>query len=368
LLELVESPIDVIHLATFNGRIMASLVGTTVQWSVKFDHTDWDGLGSGYEDLLSAPGGRPDKQTAIIPISDEAAYCVRSNSIWQLGNTGDFDAPFSFSQVFSGIGTKLPATVARITRGFIAVGDNGQVWKVTPEGYEDISPAVSSDFKVPVADLKLMSAAYDIKFDEYRVVVPGDSDTTAQKVMRYSIPNKAWTEDVYPFPIRSISYSMVLTLDDTDLGEGIRYPGFIYAMRDDGKWVVRDDPASNNLLLKDVNFAGARAASGFRLESGDIKITDPIRRIEFSELIAWYESEEEITLNFDYSYDGGVTWNLASQLDVPATAGRPRAVKITRTADRPYLQLSVNAEAVPAMRLISFQAMIREGARTVDAG
>lgn len=365
--ELAESPLDVIHLATFNGRVVASLKGTTVQWSVKFDHTDWDGLGSGYEDLLSAPGGRPDKQTAIVPISDEAAYCVRSNSIWQMGNTGDFDSPFSFSQVYSGIGTKLPATVARIVRGFIAVGDNGQVWKVTPEGYEDISAPVATAFNIPVANIPRMSAAYDIKFDEYRVVVPGESDTTAQKVMRYSIPNKAWTEDVYPFPIRAISYTQVLTRDDATLGQGIRYPGFIYAMADEGKWVVRDEPGQNNNALRDVNFGGARSAGGFRVESGDVKLSDPIRRQEFVELLCWYESEGEVTINFDYTYDGGAIWNLASQVIVPATNGRPRPISVQRTADRPHLQLSVNSEAVPSFRLISLQAMMREGGRIVDA-
>lgn len=367
LVELAESPLDVIHLATFNGRILASIKGTTVQWSVKFDHTDWDGLGSGYEDLLSAPGGRPDKQTAIVPISDEAAYCVRSNSVWQMGNTGDFDSPFSFSQLFAGIGSKLPATVARIARGFIAVGDNGQVWQVTPEGYEDISFQVSDEFKVPVVDQGRMSASFDFKFSEYRVVIPGENSLAAQKVMRYSILNKAWTEDVYPFPIRSIAYSQVLTDDVVTLGAGVRYPGCIYAMADDARWVVKDDPAENDSLTRDVNYAGVRVGSGFRLESGDVKVGDPIYRQEFAELICWYESAQPVTLNFDYSYDGGVVWNLASQRIAPATAGRAKPINVERTADRDHMQFSLNSEAVPTFRMISFQAMMRQGGRSVDA-
>jgi len=380
--ELVESPTDVIHLATFNGRVMASLKGTTVQWSVKNDHADWDGLGSGYEDLLSAPGGRPDQQTAIIPVTDELAYCLRTASVWQVGNTGDFDSPFSFSRVTTHVGSKFPNTVAATKRGFVCVGDGGQVWSISPEGTEDIAAPVSVDFDIELGAQRLMSGAYDVKFDEYRVTIPSSNMLTAQKVMRYSFSNKAWTEDIYPFPIKSIAYTqfakvlsideLVGTIDDLvgsidDLGVGVRHPGCIYAMEGDGKYVVRDDNARSNDALRDVNFGGARVATGFRMESGDVKVGDPIKRQEFVELICWYEADTDVVLSFDYSYDGGTTWNLASQLTAPATNGRPRPISINRTADRDHLQFAVSTEATPSLRIISFQAMLREGARIVDA-
>lgn len=380
--ELTESPVDVIHLATFNGRVMASLKGTTVQWSAKFDHTDWDGLGSGFEDLLSAPGGRPDQQTAIIPVSDELAYCLRTASVWQVGNTGDFDSPFSFTRVWTHIGSKFVNTVAATKRGFVCVGDGGQVWNVSPEGVDDISPPVSSDFDIELGYQRLMSGAYDVKYDEYRVTIPSVNMLTAQKVMRYSFMNKAWTEDVYPFPIKSIAYTQfakVLSIDELtgtiddlvgsidDLGVGVRHPGCVYAMEGDAKFVARDDQERSSEDLRDVNFGGARVASGFRMESGDVKVTDPIKRQEFVEVICWYQSDKPVTLNFDYSYDGGATWNLASQVPCPATGDRPKPISIQRTADRPHLQFAVSTEASPSVRIISVQAMVREGARIVDA-
>lgn len=380
--ELTESPTDVIHLATFNGRVMASLKGTTVQWTSKFDHTDWDGLGSGFEDLLSAPGGRPDQQTAIIPISDEVAYCLRTASVWQVGNTGDFDSPFSFTRVYTHIGSKFVNTVAATKDGFVAVGDAGQVWSVSPQGAVDIAPPVSKDFDIELGYQRLMCGAYDVKFDEYRVTIPSSNMLTAQKVMRYSFMNQAWTEDIYPFPIKSMAYTQfakVLSIDELtgsiddlvgtidDLGVGVRHPGCIYAMEGDAKWVARDDEARSSEPLRDTNFGGARVSSGFRMESGDIKVTDPIKRQEFAEIICWYQSDRPVTLNFDYSYDGGVTWNLASQLLAPATGERAKPISINRTADREHLQFAVSTEASPSVRIISVQAMIREGARIVDA-
>lgn len=381
--EIVDSPTDIIHLATFNGRVMASISGTSVYWTVKNDHTDWLGLGSGYEDLLSAPGGRPDQQTAIIPITDELAYCLRSSSVWQVGNTGDFDSPFAFSRVTTHVGSKLPNTVAATKSGFVCVGDAGQVWNVSPQGIEDIAPPVAIDFDIELGFQRLMSATYDVKFDEYRVAIPSVNMLTAQKVMRYSFSNKAWTEDIYPFPIKSLSYThfakvlsvdeLVGTIDDLvgsihDLGVGVRHPGCIYAMEGDSRYVVRDDNARSSDPLRDVNFSGARVGSGFRMESGDVHVGDPIKRQEFVELICWYESDTDVTLSFDYSYDGGVTWNLASQRTAYATNGRPRPMSIQRTADRSHLQFAVSTEATPNFKLISFQAMVREGARITDAG
>lgn len=383
LTELTDSPVGIIHLTTFNGRVIASGGSNgEVSWSAKNNHTDWTGLGSGFEDLRSAPGGRPDSQTAVVPISDELAYCIRSQSIWQVGNTGDFDSPFAFTRLFTYVGSRWPSTVVATPQGVICMGDTGQIWFINSSGYKDIAfnihnltTSMEQGFK------RLAMAAYDLKRNEYRLTRPDINSLTAQMVLRYSIEKDAWTEDVYPFPIRSIAYTQFvkkLTVDELtgsvnslvgtmdDLGVGVRNPGTVYTMPGDGKYVVRDDSLKSSLALRDTNFAGARAASGFRIESGDVKVGDPIKRQEFIEMICWYEAATDVTLNFDYSYDGGVTWALASQKVAPATNGRPRAIKVQRTADREHLQFAVSTEATPDVKIISFQAVMREGARTVD--
>lgn len=384
--ELADAPTNVIHLSTFNGRVVASIVdtvGSRVAWSIKDDHTDWTGLGSGFEDLLSAPGGRPDQQTAVVPITDEIAFCIRSSSIWQIGNTGDFDSPFSFTQLYAHVGSKLPQTVAATERGVICVGDAAQVWDISPDGGAvDVAAPVSDEFKISFGAQRGMSATFDVKFHEYRVVIPTENSLTAQKVMRYSRSNKAWTQDIYPFPIKSIAYTQFTkktSIDEligpidsligqiNDLGVSVRNPGCLYTMTNDSRWVVRDDGSRSSEALRDVSFGGAPIASGFRVESGDVYVSDPLRRQEFIELICWYEADAAVVLSFDYSYDGGVTWNLASQLTAPATGGRAQPVSVNRVADRPHMQFAVSAEQTPNLRIVSLQAMMREGARIVDA-
>ncbi len=375
-----DSPAGVVHLATFAGRVVASLFGTTVQWSVKFDHTDWSGLGSGFEDLQSAAGGRPDQQCAVVPASDEIAYCVRSESVWQISVTGDFDAPFAFSRIVTHVGSKLPATVKPVKQGFVCVGQRGQVWHMGPGILEDISGGMVDDFDLDVRLAELMSAAYDVKQDEYRITIPTAS-TTSSRVLRYSFLNKAWTEDVYPFPIKSISFTMIVTgmaVDDLvgtndslagtvdDLGTPTRVEGFMYAMKDIRRFVVKDDPTMTDTATKDVAYDGTRVATGFRMESGDIK-TDFHRRQHFAELMLWYEANIGMTFTFEMSEDGGLTWTALGSPVVIANPGRTRPLSVQQNYDRPHLQFAVSTAVAPNTKLVHFAAMVTEGARIVDA-
>ena len=138
------SPSGCIHLTVFGGRVIASLNTNRIQWSVKDDSTDWSGLGSGFEDLKSEPGGKNDTQTAVVPITDQIAYCIRSNSVWQVSLTGDFDAPLNFSMLMEGIGSRYPQTCVGIPQGVICVGDNGNVWLIGPSGVKDIGQPIRS--------------------------------------------------------------------------------------------------------------------------------------------------------------------------------------------------------------------------------
>lgn len=375
------SPSGAIHLATFAGRVLASLYGTRVQWSVKFNHADWTGIGSGFEDLQSAAGGRPDQQCAVVPATDEVAYCVRSESIWQIATTGDFDKPLAFSRILTHIGSMLPPTVKPVKQGFVCVGQRGQVWHISGGQVEDISGGMVDEFDLDIRLQELMSAAYDVKFDEYRVVIPNAS-TTSHRVLRYSFPNKAWTEDVFPFPIKSIAYTMIITgmaTDDLtgtndalvgatdDLGTPVRSEGFMYAMKDTRRFVAKDDPAMTDTATKDVQYDGTRVAAGFRLESGNVRVQDLMKRQEVVEVVLWYETNVSMTFTFEYSVDAGVTWTTIGAPVTPVTAGQSRPVSVQQTFDRDFIQFAISTAVAPVSKVIAFLAMMREGARIVDA-
>lgn len=373
------APTGIKHLATFAGRIIASLANQ-IQWCVRDDFTDWTGLGSGFEDIRSAPGGRPDSQTAVVPVSDEIAYVVRSNSFWQMSQTGNFDSPFSLSLIWSGAGSKYPQTVAQIPQGLICLGA-GQVWMLTANGgLQDIGQAIASDLNISESALLTAAGMYDPKWNEYRLTLPAPGSGMT-KVLRYSLTNQVWTEDLYPFPIRSmaptlfaqnISINELLgSIDDLQgtidsLSIGARQSNVVYAMGEDAKYVVQDRAANNNLPERDVDLSGSAAASGFRIETGDTVLSDGMKRKECIQLQLSYEAGASFTATFEYSYDGGETWNFLSEQILPATT-RPQWIAVDRSLERESIQFAVSTDATPTVRLIDLVAFMREGAMVQDA-
>lgn len=404
--ELLDSPIGVIHLTTFDSRVVAVLP-SRVQWSVKFDHADWTGLGSGYEDLRSSPGGKSDQPTAVVPITDELAYMVRTGSIWQISVTGNFDAPFAFGRLFTFVGSKYPTSVVPIQRGLICLGEH-QIWVITPDGFKDVAKPILTLLKVDDLFLRKIWAAFDAEFSEYRLSIPSEDSLTAHAILRYSLLTDGWSVDIYPFPVHSISYvqtnrpipvdSLEGTVDDLegavdDLGSGPKINGAIYTVEmvdevviaiedlpgligdlpgtigsyiQQGQFVVVDDATLNADPLRDVSSTQLRAESGFRIESGDIRIDDPLQRKDIVELVLVYESRGVATIHFDYSVDGGLTWTSFSSVNVSATT-RARPVNVDNYIDRDNIQFAAWTDASPDIQLIDLQVMTRQGARIVDA-
>lgn len=138
------------HLTTLNGRVIASNVldtdglahKTRVQWCVKNDSHDWDGIGSGFEDMLSTPGGFIDEQTGVYPIDDYAALVVRINSIWQMVESGNVEAPFRFERRFPGLGSKQRHSIVAVPGGIIGFFNDLSVYFITQDSIQPIGDPI----------------------------------------------------------------------------------------------------------------------------------------------------------------------------------------------------------------------------------
>lgn len=356
--EIADAPVGAIHLATFNARAVATLPDG-IYWSVRADNTDWSGLGSGFEDLKAAPGGRPDQPIAVIPITDEVAYHVRTNSIWQMNVTGDFDAPFSFSRLFEFVGGRYPQLCTAVTRGLICVDDH-HIWLVSPDGFKDIGKPIYDYLQAAQPYLAEATATYDPVWQEYRINLPGESDIE-QKVLRYNIANDAWTYDFYDIPIKSIAYTLFTTA-----APATSRPGMVYTTTGSGRWVVKDDFTRNNLAGRDVRNSGDITTGGFRVETADLRRSPSVTRKQLVEIVGTYEAEASFELVFEYSYDGGFVWHPYSRITLPATT-RPQAFSVMKTIDRDFIQIAAYTDQTPTVRLHRMDAMIVEGARITDA-
>ena len=352
---IADTPTGVIHLTTFNRRVIAS-TDTRIQWSVNGNSEDWTGLGSGYEDLRSTPGGVQDRQTAVVPITDGIALVIRSNSIWQMQPTGNFDAPFSFTMLYSRIGSKYPKTVVGIPQGAIAANDQS-IWLLTLSGFEDIGAPIRNLITGYGGYMNGAVAAYDEKWGEYRLAI-------GSRVLRYNLTSKLWTEDVYPFDIRDMAYGHYIQGvspggpdESTDVTGG-----FVYAPDGDGRLTIRDHVS----VPMDVNAVGVETPITVRLETGNLIAENPLFRVGITEVQVEYESDDDFTGIFEYSTDSGETWVLLSVQPFSAT-GQPTLQSIMRWVERDTMQLSFSCAAAPNIRLIGMYPAVVKGARKGDA-
>jgi hypothetical protein len=375
-----SSILDAIHLATFGGRAIATRTSGSVQWSVKDDNTDWAGLGSGYEDSRSAPGGRLDRPTAVVPVTDELALVVRTGSIWQMQLTGNYNAPFSFSQIVAGPGTQYPRTVAAIPYGTIFVG-YGSVWKYTlNNGLQQIGLPIESDLLIPPSQLRRCVATYEPKWNEYRLTISSD-DPNQGKVLRYNIDGDFWTEDVYPFPIRSIAYTLFVqgvTIDELvgaidqltgtvdDLTTGIPQPSIVLAQGDPSRYVVQESSPHNSDAMRDVSTSGGQTYSGWSISTGLLDKANALKTKHVNLLELAYTAAQDTDIQFWYSDDGGDTWNLIDTITAVAT-NKPKVLRVDLNLDRDQLMFAASTAATPNMKLISLLAHSSTEGDIVDA-
>lgn len=369
----------IIHLTTFNSRIIASFP-ETILWSVKNDSTDYTGLGSGEESLKSAPGGRSDLQTAVVPVSDQTAIVVRTQSFWQMTTSGDFDAPFAFSILEQGKGSQYPRTCVAIPGGVICLGE-GAVWmKRLDAPAVDIGMPIVPDLLTTPSLLRLATAAYDAKNNEYRLSIPENTQTEG-RVFRYNLDLGIWTEDVYPFPIRCVSFALFaqgLTIDELvgaiddlqgaidDLALGVLRAQIMFAMNNTRRFIVQENAPHNNDSTRDVNYDGTRVASGFRLETAPVRRGRTIDKTEVIQLQLEYRSEGPADISFEYSDDGGDTWTSIGTVSVDDST-KPQILSMDYSLDRDDVMFAVDCSATPTVELLDLFALTSVGGMKVDA-
>lgn len=379
--EIFESPYNSIHLATWAGRIIASIRGTVIAWCQKNDNTQWEltDLGAGQEDLLSAPGGIVDSQIAVIPLTDENAYAIRSNSLWLITQTGNFDAPFRFNRLYQGVGASWPLAVTSTRNGAAFLSHDDVIIANLVDGLRSVGKQIRrSIIGLERKYLRRACIAYDGRENELRLSIP-DGNAAGHKIWRYSINSDLWTVDRYQFESRAISFSRYnqsgLVIDDLpgfidslpgvidDLGITDRTTGLIFTVADDGKRVNREDETR----LKDVDSASLDVDRGWRVETSYVYGGPSLKKTSLVEVFIEYESEGPGIILMEYSDDGGNNWNYYDEFTVANTQGRPEVMSFTGTFERNHIQVAASCQDTPNMRILALHARTAEGAMITDA-
>lgn len=400
---LISGAPSAVHLTTFNRRVMASVPNSgRVQWCVAGDYTNWTStdLGAGYEDLLASPGGAQDTQSAVIPVSDDVAHVWRGTSIWQVSPTRQVAAPFAFSRLVSGIGSRWPKTCVAIPGGSAAMSDD-RIWTMTAEGPKDISIPIKRVF-VGVAQSRLRRScmAYNASGRSLMLhvpdigFVPGSLFAVAY-VYHFSFETQTWARHLHGHSVRAISstqYRDTLTIGQLsgtigsqvgvigDLGVSDYQSGFLMVTGEThpsfptSHFVVRDAPDLNSgASANGVDIQG-QAVSGAVSPSwttGVISASDPSRWVHLHEMEITYAQSLYQTgwvfLEYDTSNEG--TWQTFLLAQILAGHGgseeysKDQTIRIPLNLHLEHPRLRLSFWSPSNFRLLDWRIRVTDGAR-----
>jgi hypothetical protein len=353
------------QLSTFSGRVLASGaegIPTRIQWSVKKNSHDWTGIGSGFEDLLDTPGGQIDQQAGVWPLSEGLALIVRSNSIWQMTETGVVDVPFRFSRLYDNLGTRSPRSVDSFPGGIFLYGTD-DIYKIDDRSITPIGTRIKDQIQLEAPDMAAIHGIYSPKTKEY-LLAAGPST-----IYRYSLQDDGWSRSVYPFSIRSIEESVYhlgsLTIDELqgtidglvgtiDSLTGPPVSGVLY-------FGTAEAPGR---VMQQVDSIATDEAGQESLEliTGAVVAGDFLKNTLMNEVQLEYECSEQQTLTLESSIDGGNNWQPYDSRVVNPTAV-PALVSFRKTFSGQNPMLRLSSETIGSLTVIGLYPQVYQAER-----
>lgn len=369
--ELIETAPIGLHLTTFAGRtILSYILGhpTRIQWSTRNSNEDWSGEGSGYDDMLSSPGGLIDIQHGIVPLNDIEALVFRTGSVWIMSQTGNANAPFNFFQRFTQ-GTDAPGSIAKLPNQRVIMLGRDDVYMVTasemrPLGLPVRSQLIGGNF-LPAKAI----GCYDPKLMEYRLRVPSATDSGSSTLWRWHEITGAWSRDIYPSTIRRIGLGDTLAVDAIEdlvgtieaqvgtieqLGVSGRRQGLIMVIGDNIS-AYEDD------VNDDIEDDGTTTPFELMITSSLVQPGGPLIRATLVTLQIEYTATQAGTGTIEESTDGGVTWSAYGTMTFEATTV-PLLAIVRRTIDKARYQFRLRATDMFGLEVIAATAYGQPGA------
>jgi len=349
------------QIAIFGNRVVAARVNewtagtdpwveevvrlSRLRWCVKNDNSDWDGLGSGFEDLF-VPGGHTDEVMGTYPVNDETAIVVSERSMRRLDVTGFLDAPFKFTLLTQELGTLSRYTIRAVPGGVIFLGYD-DVYIIGISEIRRIGTRALRDSLRAITNQRLAYGFAD-QYNSRYIVTFKEGSTTV--VWQYSFLDDGWTKLEFPFDIVSIdrtSYTL----------NSVHFSAAYLTMRSIGGYSSRE----NSSKTRDTDSAGVTVDSSLEARTGFIVVDSPLRKVKLVEVQLLYEAAEAQALTFEYSVDGGDSWLPYSALDVAVTT-KPTVLSVRKTLETGGLMVRVTSSSLGTLKVISLTAFAVPGA------
>jgi hypothetical protein len=382
------------QLTTFDGRVLASNVlqsgnqfASRIVWSVKNNSHIWPDttvtdetlkIGSGFEDLLSTPGGHIDQQRGVWPISDVIGLVVRSESVWQIMATGLADAPFKFDRLYDNIGSDAPRTIDTLP-GMIIGLFNDDFYILSDKSIDRIGGLIRDQVLIETTEPADAVGMYDPQTMNYWF-------SNQSNVYRYSLNDKGWSRHQYPFAITQMMRTkssvsgltideLTGTIDDLDtlyptidkmvgtvsvvgnyfvssqLVTVFGYPELGYVIQESAS--LQTDASGTNGTASPVN-------SNISLSTGGIAFGATLTRNQILQAQLECDVAAVQTLLMEISRDGGQSWETYSLVSLSPDANQ--VIPFRKTVDSRLITLRLSSATLGKLRITCLWAVGQPGA------
>ena len=306
-----DAPQDAQFIELFNGRVVTTgSIGNPrrVQWSAKFSYTDWTGLGSGFEDLQPLNTLSSNNPIRVVPVDDRRALVFRQETCDLMSATDNFDVPFIFSQLHTGVDSRCPRAIANTRNGVITVGSTN-IFLVTTESVQGIGTGIiKTPLELstldPLTNLRIIDPAW---IGKYNHVLNEYWLSTPYTIYRYQMGFEAWVE--------------VSKADVTDMASDSGYTPESYSVLPGTYGTLTGTLSSSSSSYRTGMLVAAGqgvyyyestiygAASRATIETNDIDLVNRNRNITLTHLqIAYQNMTSNMLVTVYYSTDNGATY------------------------------------------------------------
>jgi hypothetical protein len=323
-----------------------------MNWSVKDNNQDFAGIGSGYEDLRSTPGGLIGSLRGLYLLTDDTALLVRADSVWQVSTTGIEDQPFRFSRILPSLGAPSPFGLVSTPYGLAGLFNNG-IFVINKDGIDDIGSPIADHLLANLRSDYLTWAVYDVFNSRLHLLVNEISDRV---IWTYSFRRKGWTRKEYGITVDTIDYAeyKVGSIKTDDL---VGTTDSQVGLTDELGMSSRE----HGLLLHDGNFVYREYLSGTQdavtaqpqaeLRSGLIG-SNPGTNVTIHQIDIVYETNESHTVTWNVSRNGLAFTAWSSMTLAPTT--RPTPIRIKgNTISGKYLQVQALVDGLGSLQVES---------------
>lgn len=353
------------QLAVFGGRVI-SVRRDRISWSVRNDHTDWTGVGSGYEDLRSVPDGYIGEMLCLHPISDDTALLLRGDSVWIVQQTGFVDAPFRFNRLFAAQSLVSPFAACPVQGGVIGLFRDGFAI-VGPSGIQQVGESVARHILDNLRSARSISCAYDKVHRRVAFLV---KELSATVVWVLHLEGMRWTRHEYGFTPRYVTTTRIktgLVVIDSLPGKIDSLTGKIDELSltnyIDGFAFVDADTVYIEGYTSGVDqLETASVVTPVELRTGLIYAESPDQRAKLISGRIMYRSTSNRTLSWYVSDNAGQTWTLLSTSSLPATAYN-RIVHMNKPFAAEQIMVKCVIDSLFDTKILMLELQIDPGAR-----